>query len=62
MKNNVTISINILYAKKEKIHLVYVSKHNSNPQKKVIILIIPIERDCIKKTISIIKGNNIKKW
>ena len=36
LKNNVTISINILYAKKEKIHLVYVSKHNSNPEQKLL--------------------------
>ena len=29
-KNNVTITINALYAKKEKIYFAYVSKHNLN--------------------------------
>ena len=29
-KNNVTIALNVLYAKKAKIHPAYVSKHNSN--------------------------------
>ena len=29
-KNNVTISLNVLYAKKEKIYPAYVSKNNSN--------------------------------
>ena len=32
-KNNVTIAINVLYAKKERGYLAYVSKHNSNRQK-----------------------------
>ena len=35
-KNNVTIALNIFYAKKEKIHPVYLSKHNSNREKQVI--------------------------
>ena len=39
-KNNVTIALNVLYAKKEKIYQAYVSKHNSNCQKQVIILMI----------------------
>ena len=34
-KNNVTIALNVLYSKKEKIHPAYVSKHNSNPEKKL---------------------------
>ena len=29
-KNNVTIALNVLYAKKEKIYSAYVSKHKSN--------------------------------
>ena len=33
--------INALYAKNEKIDPVYVSKHNSNSEKQVILLIIP---------------------
>ena len=36
-KNNVTSALNI---KKEKIYPAYVSKHNSNRQKQVIILVI----------------------
>ena len=39
-KNNVTIALNVLYAKKEKIYLAYVSKHNSNREKQVILLMI----------------------
>ena len=40
-KNNVTIALNVLYAKEEKIYPAYVSKHNSNHKKQVIILMIP---------------------
>ena len=40
-KNNLTIAINVLYAKKEKIYPVYVSKHNSNQEKQVILWMIP---------------------
>ena len=29
-KNNVTIALNVLYAKKENLYLAYVSKHHSN--------------------------------
>ena len=39
-KNNVTIGLNVLYAKKEKIYAAYVSKHNSNREKQVILLMI----------------------
>ena len=39
-KNNVTIALNVLYAKKEKIYPAYVSKHNSNREKQVILLVI----------------------
>ena len=35
-KNNVTIALNVLYAKKEKIYPAYVSKHNSNRDKQVL--------------------------
>ena len=41
MKNNVTIAVNVLYAKKEKMFPAYVSKHNSNREKQVIFLMIP---------------------
>ena len=39
-KNNVTIALNVLYAKKEKIYPTYISKHNSNREKQVILLMI----------------------
>ena len=40
-KNKVTIVVKILYAKKEKIHLAYVSKIHLNREKQVILLMIP---------------------
>ena len=40
-KNNLTIALNVLYAKKEKkTYSAYVSKHNSNREKQVIFLMI----------------------
>ena len=39
-KSNATIPLNILYAEKEKIYSTYVSKHNSNHEEQVYILII----------------------
>ena len=39
-KDHVTIVFNVLYAKKEKIYPAYVSKHNSNREKQVILLVI----------------------
>ena len=36
-KNNVTIALNVLYTKKEKIYPPYVSKHNSIREKQVIL-------------------------
>ena len=36
-KNDATIALNVLYAKKEKIYPAYVSKHNSNHEKQVIL-------------------------
>ena len=38
-KNNLTIALNVLYAKKEKIYPAYVSKHKSNHKKQVILFI-----------------------
>ena len=40
-KNNVTIALSVLYAKKEKIYPVYMSKHNSNLERQVNLLMIP---------------------
>ena len=39
-KKNVTIPINVLYAKKEKIYPANVSKSNSNHAKQIILLMI----------------------
>ena len=39
-KNNSAIALNVLYAKKENIHLVYVSEQNSKRDKKIILLMI----------------------
>ena len=71
-KNKVTI-FHVLHAKKEKICPAYVSKHNPNREQQVVFLMIPngkktrsqaqrtMSLSCSKKTISIIKKNNIKK-
>ena len=39
-KNNETIGLNVLHAEKDKIYPSYVSKHNSDCEKQVILLII----------------------
>ena len=66
-KNNVAIALNVLYVKKEKIYPAYVSKHNSNHGKRVILLMTSngdkqfrstIALSCSQKAISIIKRNN----
>ena len=41
-KNNVTIALGVLYAKKEKIYPAYVSKYNSYREKQVILLMTQI--------------------
>ena len=45
-KDHVTIVFNVLYAKKEKIYPAYVSKHNSNREKQVILLMISNGERC----------------
>ena len=40
-KNNQTIALNVLYAKKEKIYSARVSKCNSNREKRILPLMIP---------------------
>ena len=49
-KNNGTISVNVLYTKKEKIYPAYVSKKNSNCEKQVILLMIPNGKKCEAKS------------
>ena len=62
-KNNQIIVIKVLYPKKQKLYLAYVSKHNLNQEKQVILLMIPIRKGwhylAVRKTISIIQRNNI---
>ena len=43
-KNNVTIALNVLYTKKEKIYPAHVPKHNSGREKQVILLMIPKQK------------------
>ena len=61
-KNNLTIGFNVLYGKKEKIYPAFVSKHNSNCEKQVILLMISNRQGshylALKTPISIIKKNN----
>ena len=62
MKNSVTIALNVLYAKKEKVYpaYAYVSKHNSNREKHDFKRRKTMSLSCSKKIVSIIKNNNIK--
>ena len=39
-KNNIAIAVNVSYAKNENIYPAYISKHNSNREKQVILLMI----------------------
>ena len=41
-ENNAIISVNVLHTKKKKIYPPYLSKDNSNPQRQVIVSVIPI--------------------
>ena len=49
-KNNVAIALNVLCAKKEKTYPAYISKHNSNHEKQVILLMIPSGERCKAKS------------
>ena len=60
-KCNLTIALNILYAKKwEKKYTSYVSKHNSNRGKQIILLMIPNGEVLDSYIIYIINKNNVK--
>ena len=37
----ITNAINVVYANKEKIYPAYISKHNSNHEKQVVLLVTP---------------------
>ena len=57
------MALNICMVKKKKIYLAYISKHNSDSEKQVILLMIPNREKShylpLKKIISISKRNNI---
>ena len=59
-KNNLTVALNVLSAKKEKIYPAYVSKHNSNREKQVILLMIPNEEAwhylAVRKPLALLRG------
>ena len=59
-ESNVTIALNVLYAKKEKTYPAYISKHNSNREKQVIPLLIPNEEKwhylAVKKLSALLGG------
>ena len=60
-KNNVTIALNVLYAKNEKIHPAYVSKNNSNCEKQAIFLMIQYGKGrwyylLVKKLSALLRG------
>ena len=57
-KNNRAVALNILCTKEKEICPAYISKRNSDCEKQIILLMIP--NDSIKKTIYIIKRNDIK--
>ena len=44
-KNNPTIALNILYTKEKEICPAYISNHNSNHEKQIILLMIPNEEN-----------------
>ena len=59
-KSNITNALNALYAKK--IYPAYVSKHNTNCEKKVILLMIPNGKEwqyLPVKSSNIIESNNV---
>ena len=60
MKNNLTIALNVLYAKKVKICLVYVSKHNSNCENQVIFFMVSNGKGwhclAVKKLSALLRG------
>ena len=59
-ENNLTIALNVLYTKKEKIYSGYVPKHNSNLENQVILLIIPNGEQwddlAVKKLSALLRG------
>ena len=64
-KNNLTIAVNVLNAKNQKIYPAYISKLNSKSEKQAILLMITTTKRwyyLAVKNICVIKRNNIKTW
>ena len=67
-KNNVAIALNVLYAKKENISPAYVSKHNPNREKQVIVLMIPNGEKgrwhylAVRKLLALLRGITVKHY
>ena len=65
-KNNVAIALNVLYTKNEKMYPAYVSKHNLNREKQVILLMIPNEEKwhylAVKKLLALLGGIKSKHY
>ena len=40
-KNNLTIAFNVLHIEEKEIYPAYIWKHNSTPEKQIILLMIP---------------------
>ena len=63
-KNNLTIVLNVLHAKNEKMYPANVSKHNPNCEKQTFLLMIPNRYDWyyieLKNTISIMRETTSK--
>ena len=62
-QNNVTITLNVLYAKKQRLDPPNISKNNSNREKQVILLMVSNGEGrwlylVVKKTICIIERSN----
>ena len=49
-EKNVTVAVNVLFVKKEKIYPAYLSKHNSNGEKQVTSLVIANGEGCKAKS------------
>ena len=66
-EKNVTIALNFCLLKKEKNYPAYVSKHNSNREKQVVILLMiqtqkteTMTLSCSKMFFTTVKRNNVK--
>ena len=61
-KKKVTIALSVSYAKKEEINPAYVSKHNSNRKKQVILLMVSNGEKCKWSETLITQANSEEPW